>query len=785
MNFVLESQIWDLHIHTNKCPLGSDEFARVYKDNTDGFVDKLISIFDKQEYANLSMISFTDHNQISLEVYQNFYERNHRVVLIPGVEISYITDKNDSIPKHLLVYFDADKNSIKDLSDKINTLLKDTREKSKFLKIQDLLPKLYHLGYNFLISPHFLKQDERGLDFDWNEADFTKIDSKLYSDQFFCFWESGGLSSMSKAQKFLEEFEISERISIVHFSDSNNFDKLLTYLNSPSQYFHSLPSFKGLALVGSDCTRIRKHYVILDKSQFSNYIGTIIFNGQTINLSHQLNSIIGGRGSGKSVLLDSIALKLGRSIGNDDRKQYILNNSIELFDFNNNPINSDFKIEYYQQAYISDIFNSKDFYQKLKEKFNEVFDLIPNIDVSSIMLSYKSKFNSFVDENKIPISENLPGLNDNFYILSDDDLDIKIKKGMLLNIPKSEDLIDIELALLNVEDNFSKVIPKQIINQPEIISLKNVLQYFILMESKKYNLNLIKEKYSINEIISIFIKYKDEKSNLSRVKSDISRKITDKLLYISQDIIYRNSIVQAIIETTKGFKSKYRNFSTRNGSVSNCFIFSKELIIHNPIEFFIKCLNKHFDKNKVKQSSSSINIENFPNLSYMFIFHPEKFIKESSSVELLLDDILNFELTYEESSNIYYVEDSGSIKNIKNLSPGYKTNILMEYIVYKDTALPLLIDQPEDNVDNQTIYNQLKKWFTSMKFKRQVIVVTHDANIVINADSENIIVAKQVSEDKFVYNFGALEFESMIENAALILDGGKEAVQRRLTKYES
>lgn len=785
MNFVLESQIWDLHIHTNKCPLGSDEFARDYKNNTDGFVDKLISIFDKQEYANLSMISFTDHNQISLEVYQNFYERNHRVVLIPGVEISYITDKNNSVPKHLLVYFDADKNSIKDLSNKINTLLKDTREKNNCLKIQDLLPKLYHLGYNFLISPHFLKQDERGLDFDWNEADFTKIDSKLYSDQFFCFWESGGLSSMSKAQKFLEEFELSERISIVHFSDSNNFDKLLSYLKTPAQYFHSLPSFKGLALVGSDCTRIRKHYVNLDKSQFSNYIGTIIFNGQTIKLSHQLNSIVGGRGSGKSVLLDSIAIKLGRSIGNDDRKQYILNNSIELFDFNDSPINSDFKIEYYQQSYISDIFNSKDFYQKLKEKFNEVFDLIPNINVSSIMLSYKSKFNSFVDENKIPISENLPGLNDNFYILSDDDLDIKIKKGMLLNIPKSEDLIDIELALSNVEDNFSKVIPKQIINQPEINSLKNVLQYFILMESKKYNLNLIKEKYSINELINVFIKYKGEKSNLSRVKSDISRKITDKLLYISQDIIYRNSIVQAIIETTKGFKSKYRNFSTRNGSVSNRFIFSKELNIHNPIEFFIKCLEKHFDKNKVKQSSSSISIENFHDLSYMFIYNPKKFIKESSSVELLLDDILNFELTYEESSNIYYVEDSGSIKNIKNLSPGYKTNILMEYIVYKDTALPLLIDQPEDNVDNQTIYNQLKKWFTSMKFKRQVIVVTHDANIVINADSENIIVAKQVSEDKFVYNFGALEFESMIENAALILDGGKEAVQRRLTKYES
>jgi len=785
MNFVLESQIWDLHIHTNKCPLGSDEFAKDYKNNTDGFIDKLISIFNKQEYDNLSMISFTDHNQISLEVYQEFYDRNHRITLIPGVEISYITDKNDKISKHLLVYFDADKISIKDLSDKINHLLKDTRENNKFYKIQDLLPELYHLGYNFLISPHFLKQNERGLDFDWNETDFTKIDSKLYSDQFFCFWESGGLSSMSKAQKFLQEFEISERISIVHFSDSNSFAKLITYLNSPTQYFHSLPSFKGLALVGSDCTRIRKHYVNLDKSKFSNYIGTIVFNGQTINLSNQLNSIIGGRGSGKSVLLDSVALKLGRSIGNDDRKKYLLNNSIELFDFNDNPINIDFKIEYYQQAYISDIFNSKDFYQKLREKFNEVFDLIPNIDANTNILNNKTKFSSFVNDDKNPFSENLPGLNDTFYILSDDDLDIKIKKGMLLNIPKAEDIINIDSALSNVDNKFSMMFPKQIINQARIIRLKNVLKYFILMEAKKYNLSLIKEKYSINELINVFLEYKDEKSDLSKLKSEMSKKVTDQLLDISQHIIYRNSIVQAIIETTKGFKSKYCNYSNRNGSIRNRFIFSKELFIQNPIEFFIDCLEKHFDKNKVKQHNISISIENFPRLSQMFIFYPEKLVKESSTVELLVQDVVNFELSFIESSNIYYVEDNGAIKNIKDLSPGYKTNILMEYIVYKNTTLPLLIDQPEDNVDNQTIYNQLKKWFTSMKFKRQVIVVTHDANIVINADSENIILAKQVSENNFEYFFGALEYDNMIENAALILDGGKEAVQRRLTKYES
>ena len=109
----------------------------------------------------------------------------------------------------------------------------------------------------------------------------------------------------------------------------------------------------------------------------------------------------------------------------------------------------------------------------------------------------------------------------------------------------------------------------------------------------------------------------------------------------------------------------------------------------------------------------------------------------------------------------------------------------MEYIVYKKTDKPLLIDQPEDNVDNQTIYKQLKKWFVDMKFKRQVIVVTHDANIVINSDSENVIIATQTKENQFNYAFGALEFGKILENSAEILDGGLDAVKRRLTKYES
>ena len=117
------------------------------------------------------------------------------------------------------------------------------------------------------------------------------------------------------------------------------------------------------------------------------------------------------------------------------------------------------------------------------------------------------------------------------------------------------------------------------------------------------------------------------------------------------------------------------------------------------------------------------------------------------------------------------------------MSPGTQTNILMEYIVSKDTTIPLLIDQPEDNIDNETIYTKLTNWFRKLKSKRQVIVVTHDANIVINADAENVIIANKEDNDLFDYSYGALEYGEILDRISIILDGGVEAVERRLKKY--
>lgn len=143
--------------------------------------------------------------------------------------------------------------------------------------------------------------------------------------------------------------------------------------------------------------------------------------------------------------------------------------------------------------------------------------------------------------------------------------------------------------------------------------------------------------------------------------------------------------------------------------------------------------------------------------------------------------------------------------NILKMSPGKRGVVLLELILHISNAThPILIDQPEDNLDNRTIYDELKHFIIDKKKERQIIIVTHNANLVVSTDSENVLVAnqsgQQIGKDKreftFEYISGALEktFLNEEEEGILykygirehvcdILEGGEEAFKKREQKY--
>ncbi len=124
--------------------------------------------------------------------------------------------------------------------------------------------------------------------------------------------------------------------------------------------------------------------------------------------------------------------------------------------------------------------------------------------------------------------------------------------------------------------------------------------------------------------------------------------------------------------------------------------------------------------------------------------------------------------------------------DIRKLSPGTRGIVLLLLYLALDNAddRPLIIDQPEENLDPKSIFDELVGLFVDAKAKRQVIMVTHNANLVINTDADQIIVARaghhQPGELPTIsYESGGLENATIRTAVCEILEGGEEAFKAR------
>ena len=96
---------------------------------------------------------------------------------------------------------------------------------------------------------------------------------------------------------------------------------------------------------------------------------------------------------------------------------------------------------------------------------------------------------------------------------------------------------------------------------------------------------------------------------------------------------------------------------------------------------------------------------------------------------------------------------------------------------------PLIIDQPEDNLDGEFIYHSLVPVLRLAKERRQVIIVTHNANIAVLGDAEQIVVLKSTSEKGIIISRGSIDDPTTREADCSILEGAKEAFQRQAKIY--
>jgi hypothetical protein len=124
--------------------------------------------------------------------------------------------------------------------------------------------------------------------------------------------------------------------------------------------------------------------------------------------------------------------------------------------------------------------------------------------------------------------------------------------------------------------------------------------------------------------------------------------------------------------------------------------------------------------------------------------------------------------------------------DIRKLSPGTRGIVLLLlYLALDDSDdRPLIIDQPEENLDPKSVFDELVPLFIAAKAKRQVIIVTHNANLVVNTDADQIIEAQAdppPSGDlpRISYRAGGLETASVRQAVCDILEGGEAAFRER------
>ena len=126
-------------------------------------------------------------------------------------------------------------------------------------------------------------------------------------------------------------------------------------------------------------------------------------------------------------------------------------------------------------------------------------------------------------------------------------------------------------------------------------------------------------------------------------------------------------------------------------------------------------------------------------------------------------------------------------KDLTELSPGERGGLLLIFYLMLDRRdVPLIIDQPEDNLDNKSVYEILVTFIKYAKGRRQIILVTHNPNLAVVADAEQVIhvaIDKKDAKNEFASFSGSIEAPKINQSVVDILEGTLPAFDNRRLKY--
>lgn len=869
---------------------------------SDCFPDKSITPamwLESAKDSGLNAVVVSDHNSVGfiekIESIKHEYEEKNEFKVFYGIEVCVSADLT-----HILIIFD-DKMGVRDIEDAVICCLDLTRDKwgnTEQYVTEDNLKKLCNNYGNsiFVIPAHFasnkglgksnihaIKRYQEFIKFSAIEVRNNE-DVREYNNKV-----SAG--AINQATLITGSDNPSSRDMTKHSVEG--FGKAFTWVKV------SELSFEGLRQVFIDheyrCInwlQLQEFGEDYNPNEISyNYISGMNFKGIShmtdldMRFSPHLNCIVGGRGTGKSTIVDAINYGVGNEI--DLGKCTLLDKTLE----GNGSITTFFnfgKLKSYQinlcrngkstNLTVEDDSGFVNDYPQFKIDFygqKEIFGLIDNDsdidrqDISPLIKMIDNKIGPELFSYNDEVNKALSSLNllSNTYVSN-------IRR--IQEIPEVKAQIEKAGAILknfktsgfNEARSAYEVINRLVYSIEQNVNIeKNTLVTFItkindinhyfekenarsseLFNNEAYNDNTILQLKTLNDKTVEFLAEK-----LKEIES-IEQRLVSSDLYA--DLINKRdkyNTALSTIQNTGGedinkVQNQLQNYQERYVELSKLQIMQEGLEsgIDDAIETFVaKRIELSLKRCEVVRGLDlegiKINLDIFGHISRWkanlqkefgkegifdndfsklseWVLLPDndfanykKFIKfvlidksgdlnnycnitfDHRFIKLWIDKQKNDTLSSlvrivpEDKVNIKIVEPSGEI-DINESSPGQKSAAILAFILNSGDN-PLIIDQPEDDLDNSLIYSLIVRSIRRMKSKRQIIIVTHNPNIPVLGDAEGIFILDRNSDGKVIFRknkkAGCIEEKVIKEGICEIMEGGRSAFKKREEKYLS
>ena len=652
-------------------------------------------------------------------------------------------------------------------------------------------------------------------------------------------------------------------------SDAHSMKDVGVFKNGRITWIKADSTFEGLKqILFEPKERVRISETEPDLKYDYNIIDHVILNtanvwSQEIPFNQNLNTIIGGRSTGKSTLLACIAAKI-QGVKKSASNEFIsrLSENVHVI-WRDGQETDDKEIEYFTQNELANIIENEDsdkLFCKIligdssKREAYEKFKSEEADKFSAIQLMIASFF-----EKRRQYSEKLSyvkSLGDKEGINKEIE---KLDKQRINTQQKLTDKKDILDKYQAAETELTKLKGQYQIQQTELETLRKFQNADFLVQNSLLSFGGLTAEYE--DLISEEIKRTKSEANLrlqEYIKNLIdkaeekTKALSKQIFDIQNDESYKEG--KQILQDNKNLAYLRKQVATLSAKRD---LINKEAAILEQINqeckdlttklvnehlFFLELMNTIASILRIQHDNITLSanydlkpeLENWLNETFSLrsssmnqlitdiITQYKKKTKEviKTCVEKLLDKALREELTFKNGYNMqtfisnmlsnnwfklkFDVEYEND--NLSDMSPGKRSFVVLKLLLdFSDKKCPILIDQPEDNLDNRAIYNELVKYIREKKKERQIILVTHNPNIVVGADSEEVIVANQNGKNapndgsiKFQYVTGSLENNSsriddvnvpilnrcgIREHVCDILEGGENAFRDRENKY--